>query len=84
MYKLITNQYLKFFEYTNSFHLPEQSGKVFYLNEETGDVKEIEVETRRINVEDFVEGNEEESVFVFVPEIAELQYYVVRVKNILE
>ena len=83
MYKLITNQYKQFFNYKNCFHLSNQSDKVQYLNEDTAELKEVLVETQRINVEDFLEGNEEESVFVFVPEIAQLQYYVVRVKNII-
>ena len=84
MYTLITNQYRKFFEYQNSFHFPEQSGIITYLNEETGDTKEVEIETQQTNIEDFTEGNEEESVLIYVPEIPELQYYVLRVKNNIE
>ena len=84
MYKLITNQYKQFFDYNNCFHLLNQTDKILYLNEDTNETREILIEAQKINVEDFSEGNEEETVFVFVPEVAELQYYVTRVKNILE
>jgi len=41
-------------------------------------------ETNKINVEDFVEGNGQEAVFVCVPEISELQYFVTRIQTVIE
>jgi hypothetical protein len=73
-----------FFNYENSFHLNNKFDKVYYLSDDYEELKEVDVETNKINVEDFVEGNEQEAVFVCVPEISELQYFVTRIQTVIE
>lgn len=78
-YPVSNFNFSKFFDYNNCFHLKSVIDKIYYISDDYKDIKELTIELEQINYEDFTEGNEQEAIFVYVPEIAELKYFIKKV-----